>query len=74
VFPFNKLKLNSESNQLYAPLIENKKADENARSKLDTVTEGGDVVVKRTRKQVYTPPWWRRWDTVPPLRARRRQR
>jgi len=43
----NKLKLNSELNQLYVPLIENKKAEEmreeNARNKLDSVTEGGEV-------------------------------
>ena len=43
----NKLKLNSELNQLFVPLIENKKAEEireeNARNKLDSVTEGGEV-------------------------------
>ena len=42
MFPFNKLKLNSELNQLYVPLTENKKTDEML-DKLDSVTEGGVV-------------------------------
>jgi hypothetical protein len=37
VFPFNKLKLNSELNQLYVPLTKNKKTDE----MLNSVIERG---------------------------------
>ena len=37
MLPFNKLKLNSELNQLYVPLTKNKKTDE----MLNSVTERG---------------------------------
>ena len=46
MFPFNKLKLNSELNQLYVPLTKNKKTDE----MLNSVTSGVWLMHLRTRR------------------------